>query len=88
MATVKMYIGSNNATHVVETAKVKRILNKYHQGWTMQNALGSWLGTEEDSVTVLVSDDFSKIKSTIEELKTQLKQDAIAYQVESELEFI
>lgn len=88
MATVKMYIGSNNATHVVEIAKVKRILNKHHQGWTMQNALGSWLGTEEDSVTVLVSDDFSKIKNTIEELKTQLKQDAIAYQVESELEFI
>lgn len=88
MKTLELFIGSNNTTHKVEVDKLKAILNEYHQGWTMQNALGSWLGTEEDSVIVTISDDMSTIMSTIKTLKTALQQDAIAYREVTPLEFI
>ena len=88
MKTVELFIGSNNTTHKVEIDRLKAILNEYHEGWTMQNALGSWLGTEEDSVIVTISDDMSTIMSTIKTLKTALQQDAIAYREVTPLEFI
>lgn len=86
--TLELFIGSNNTTHVVEVDKLKQILNKYHKGWTMQNALGSWLGTEEDSVIVTISDGMSNIMQTITELKQELQQDAIAYREVTPLEFL
>lgn len=88
MKTVQLFIGSNNTTHKVEVDKVKKILNKYHKGWTMQNALGSWLGTEEDSIIVLVSDDMIKIAKTIAKLKNELHQDSVALQEVAPLEFL
>ena len=88
MSTIELFIGSNNTTHKVDVSKLKAILNRYHQGWTMQNALGSWLGNEEDSVTVLVADDREKIINTIKELKVALEQDAIAFHEVAPLEFI
>ena len=86
--TLELFIGSNNTTHVVEVDKLKQILNKYHKGWTIQNALGSWLGTEEDSVVVTISDGMSKIMQTINEIKVELEQDAVAYREVTPLEFI
>lgn len=88
MSTIELFIGSNNTTHKVEVEKLKAILNEHHQGWTMQNALGSWLGTEEDSVIVTVSDDKQAIMNTINTLKAVLKQDAIAFREVTPLEFI
>lgn len=86
--TLELFIGSNNTTHKVEIDRLKAILNEYHEGYTMQNALGSWLGVEEDSVIVTISDDMSTIMSTIKTLKTALQQDAIAYREVTPLEFI
>lgn len=86
--TLQLFIGSNNTTHKVEVNKLKRVLDKYHQGWTMQNAIGSWLGTEEQSVTVIINDELSTIKNTMLVLKRVLKQDAIAYHEVTPLEFI
>lgn len=88
MNTLELFIGSNNTTHKVEVNKLKAVLNQYHKGWTMQNALGSWLGTEEDSVIVTISDDKTTIMSTINRLKQELQQDAIAYREVTPLEFI
>lgn len=87
MTTIKLFIGSDNTTHKVNVAQVKEILNRYHQGWTMQNAIGSWLGTEEESVTVLITDPVLKVIQTMKVLNTELEQDAIGYQVEPELTF-
>lgn len=86
--TIQLFIGSNNTTHKVEVSKLKEVLNKYHQGWTMQNAIGSWMGTEEQSVTVIIDDEFTAIESTMLELKRVLKQDAIAYQEVNTVRFI
>ena len=86
--TLQLFIGSNNTTRKVEVNKLKTVLDKYHDGWTMQNAIGSWLGIEEQSVTVIINDELSTIKNTMLVLKQVLKQDAIAYHEVTPLEFI
>lgn len=87
--TVQLYIGGNNTTHKVEVDKLKKVLNKYHEGYTIERAnIGAWHGVEEESVKVLISDDYDKIIDTVNKLKYELKQDAIAVQEVAPLEFI
>lgn len=86
--TVQLFIGSNNKTHKVERELLIQTLGKYHEGFTVQPATGYWMGTREDSVTVIISDDYSSIIETVKRLKQVLKQDAIAVQEVSPLEFI
>lgn len=87
--TLELFIGANNTTKQVELNKIKQVLSKYHEGFTINTAqIGYWLGTEEPSVSVLIHDDLHKIISTIKELKEVLHQDAIAYHVVETLEFI
>lgn len=87
--TLELFIGSNNTTHKVELDKLEQTLAKYHEGFTIKRGVvGYWQGAREESVTVLVSDDFSTILDTINKLKQVLKQDAIAYHEVSELVFI
>lgn len=77
--TLELFIGSNNKTHKVERELLVQTLAKYHDGFTVQPAVGYWEGAREESVTVLISDDESAILETIKRLKYVLKQDAIAY---------
>lgn len=86
--TLELFIGSNNQTGKVETAKLEAVLNQYHQGFTIQPATGYWMGTREDSVVVTISDDFDTIIATINQLKDVLEQDAIAYHEVTPLEFV
>lgn len=86
--TLELFIGSNNTTHKVELSKLEATLSKYHTGFTIQPAVGYWAGAREDSVTVLISDDFATIIQTITVLKAVLQQDAIAYHEVTPLEFI
>lgn len=86
--TLQLFIGSNNITHKVERDKLEQVLSKYHEGFTIQPAVGYWQGAREDSVTVIVSDDFDSIINTIQRLKQVLKQDAIAYHEVTELVFV
>lgn len=87
--TIELFIGSNNHTHRVEVDKLEATLAKYHEGFTIKRGvIGYWQGAREESVTVLISDDFETIRQTILKLKQVLKQDAIAYHEVSELEFI
>jgi len=86
--TIELFIGSNNKTHKVERDKLEKVLGKYHEGFTVQPAVGYWQGVREDSVTVVISDEFDTILETIKKLKYELKQDAIAYHEVTPLEFI
>ena len=86
--TIELFIGSNNQTHRVERDKLEQVLAKYHEGFTIQPAVGYWQGAREDSVTVIISDDFDAIINTIQRLKQVLKQDAIAYHEVARLEFV
>ena len=87
--TVMLYIGGNNKTHRVEVDKLKAVLNKYHEGWTIERGnIGAWHGVEEESVKVLISDNYDTILATVNKLKYELKQEAIAIQEVAELEFV
>ena len=86
--TLRLYIGSNNQTHKVERDLLVRTLAKYHSGFTIQPALGYWEGASEDSVTVVIADEYSTIIDTVHRLKQVLKQDAIAVQRVEPLEFL
>lgn len=87
--TIQLYIGGNNTTKQVEVDKLKKVLNKYHEGWTLERGnIGAWHGVEEESVKVLISDDYDTILATVNKLKYELKQEAIAVQEVAPLEFI
>lgn len=86
--TLELFIGSNNKTHKVERELLIRTLGKYHEGFTVQPATGYWQGTREDSVTVIIADEYDRILETIKKLKYVLKQDAIAYHEVAPLEFV
>ena len=85
--TINIYIGSNNKTKRLEQAKIERILARRHKGFTMQRCTGYWLGTKEHSLQVLLDDEQARIDETLGELKTELEQDAIAWQEVTPLHF-
>jgi hypothetical protein len=78
--------------------RAKRFMARTFGGATTLRAEGSWLSGDvliEESVTlvysfasVLTEDDLHKVKVYCEALKTELKQDAIAVEVNGELIFI
>jgi hypothetical protein len=74
----KLYIGSNNETHKVETDKIIDYLNKKLQGYTFWYSTGYWEGTGEQSVVVeIIADAPPLTQKDIEELRDELKQYAI-----------
>ena len=87
--TISAYIGSNNKTKQLEIDKIVKIANKNHDEFTLDYPkLGYWKGESEDTAVLLLSDDKQKILATLEELKEVLEQDAIAYQIENDLQII
>lgn len=86
--TLQLFIGANNKTHKVERELLIATLGKYHEGFTVQPAVGYWMGAREESVTVIISDEHDAIIATVQRLKQVLNQDAIAVQVVSPLEFM
>lgn len=86
--TIELFIGSNNTTHKVERDKLIQTLAKQHEGFTVRAAtIGYWHGVPEESVTVIIADDFSTIMDTLHKLKQVLKQESIAWHEVAPLEF-
>lgn len=85
--TYQLYVGANNSTGRVELGKIKNILSSRHQGFTMLQANGYWQGQAEPSVCIIVNDVSRKVHQTIRELKSQLQQDAIGYQIIPDIKF-
>lgn len=88
VSTIELFIGSNNQTKRVERDILEHILNANHEGYTLYNCKGMWLGQSEDSVGVIISDSKNSIMQTIKELKYKLRQDAIAFHEVTPLEFV
>lgn len=80
MKTYQLYIGANNDTKELELAKIEQIVGERHQGFTIYPATGYWMGTKEQSAVVVITDVQSKVNDTIRMLKSELKQDAVAWQ--------
>ena len=85
--TIEMFIGENNRTHKVDRDLIIQTLSKYHEGFTIQPAVGYWHGVQENSVAVIISDDSATIFESMKKLKYVLKQEAIAYHEVAPLEF-
>lgn len=86
----QFYIGSNNASHIVELDKIKEVLADYEiVGYTIINAFGVWEASEEKSVIVQV-EGITKAKALnlVEVFKGRLEQYAIGLQRLPEIQFI
>lgn len=87
--TIKAYIGSNNITKELEVDKLVTILDKNHEGFTLDYpVIGYWRGEAEKTAILYLGDTEAKVLATLQELKAALGQEAIAYQVEAELKLI
>jgi hypothetical protein len=86
--TAEILVGANNATGRVDRDILAAILDARHQGWTIRDGLGSWQGTREESVTVLLSDDADAIMATMRAMVSELDQDAVAWHEVAPLRFV
>jgi hypothetical protein len=87
MQTYTIYVGSNNATKELELDKIRTIAARRHDGLTLYTATGYWLGTPEATAVLIIHDQENEITATIADLKKELNQDAIGYQIAPLLQF-
>lgn len=88
MQTYTIYVGSNNETKQLELDQIRSIASKRHDGFTLYTATGYWLGSQEETAVLVIHDDPIKINMTITDLKLDLDQDAIGYQVAPTMHFV
>lgn len=87
--TIKAFIGSNNESKQLEIDKIVSVVNKNHQAFTLDYpVIGYWKGEAEETAVLYLSDERQAVMSTLRELKEVLHQEAIAYQLESDLQLI
>ena len=82
----RLYIGSNNETKELELDKIKQVVSRYYEGFTIILATGYWKGNEEKTAVVEISTN-SWDTGVLHELKQELNQESIAYQILPELSF-
>lgn len=87
MQSFTIYVGSNNKTHQLELAKIQRILSKRHEGFTISQAIGFWRGEREKTAVVSLASGRLAALATISDLKTELDQESVAYQVAPKMVF-
>ena len=88
MITCELFVGADNATGVVDTELLGKILDSSHDGWTMVNATGSWRGQREPSVIVTIHDHETTIRATAVQIRDELNQDAVGFRIVPTLSFI
>jgi hypothetical protein len=87
MESVILYVGADNDTGEIDMTALGKILASRHDGFTMWPAEGSWQGTPEPSAVVTLTDDHDVIMGTIEQIKTELRQEAVGYQTVPAMQF-
>lgn len=88
-----LYIGSNNQTHELESAKACEIIAKAFEGFSVYEIIGYWKGSQEKTLKVeIVSDESgsdTKISKITKELAKELQQDAIMVEsINSNIAFV
>ena len=87
--TIKAFIGSNNKTKELEVDKIISTVNANHEAFTLDYpVVGYWRGEAEETAVLYLSDEHSKVRNTLNELKEVLDQEASAYQIENDLQLI
>lgn len=83
--TIKAFIGSNNKTKQLEVDKIISTVNANHEAFTLDYpVIGYW----RSEAVLYLSDERQKVMNTLNELKEVLDQEAIAYQIENDLQLI
>jgi hypothetical protein len=80
MESVMLYVGADNETGVIDLERLGKVLASRHEGFTMWPAEGSWQGTPEPCAVILVSDEHDQIMGTCDQIKTELRQEAVGWQ--------
>ena len=91
MKTFRLYIGSNNETGELEDKKAERVVAKRFEGFTTikRGVTGHWKGSKENTMVVeIATDEEDELKKTVEELKEELKQEAVGVTTIGEMQFI
>lgn len=89
LITIKAFIGSNNETKELEVDKIISTVNANHEAFTLDYpVIGYWKSEAEQTAVLYLSDERSKVMNTLNELKEVLDQEAIAYQIENDLQLI
>lgn len=87
--TIKAFIGSDNKTKKLEVDKIISIVNANHEAFTLDYpVIGYWRSEAEQTAVLYLSDERQKVMNTLSELKEVLDQEAIAYQIENDLQLI
>jgi len=83
---ITLYIGSNeNGIDKPYLEKVHTVLKKHFRGYTIQQSIGFWEGTQEESVEIIIFVQnliIGDLEACIDELKQVLGQERIIYTVE------
>lgn len=78
--TYVCYVGSDNETKELNLDKIIEIAMRYYDGVTIQDGLnGLWKGELEKTASVMMISDKKTLNKFIEDIKIELKQDAVAY---------
>jgi hypothetical protein len=89
LITIKAFIGSDNQTKQLNVDTIVSIVNANHEAFTLQYpVIGYWRGEAEQTAVLYLSDERQKVMDTLSELKEVLDQEAIAYQIENDLQLI
>lgn len=89
LITIKAFIGSDNQTKQLNIDTIVSIVNAKHEAFTLQYpVIGYWRGESEQTAVLYLSDERQKVMNTLNELKEVLNQEAIAYQIENDLQLI
>lgn len=76
-------------TKKLEVDKIISIVNANHEAFTLDYpVVGYWRGEAEETAVLYLSDERQKVMNTLSELKEVLDQEAIAYQIENDLQLI
>lgn len=85
----RLYIGSNNTTHKLETAKAKSVVNRFFEGYTISKAEGLWKGQTEKSMMIDIETDKPEaITALSKELCKELQQQAVGVAKIGQMDFI
>lgn len=93
MEKVILFIGSNNETLRIDQSyknKAIGILNKYLPAYTLENAVGYWGGSNEETLKISSFQDKinqDNLKQLCEELKKDLKQISIGVEIDKNSSF-
>lgn len=89
LITIKAFIGSDNQTKQLNVDTIVSIVNANHEAFTLQYpVIGYWRGEAEQTAVLYLSGERQKVIDTLSELKEVLDQEAIAYQIENDLQLI